>query len=376
MTKAKTFSFLVSALLLEYLGSKGGCQSASYSRGVRDTADIGCERSGKNSKTDQWFAESIELGRICKNYSNRFFNAIMGVEHNDEYCPSKDWGLGQVDNTLLQEKKLHQKAERFFDEEELNQRARQFLECCLSFDSSDAQINELISEIVAVNDISRKKARTKLAALHKRAEKLKEISEKASTAKRELSLSITGISSINSIPEKEAFEAICRLRFSLKLWLKYDAKFHKGMRELVESFWVYFYPKAQTLTESYVYSLLKWRFTKGRFKGRMLTTVKELEVLLSNGFKNHRRGCRKKVESIDFSYLIDRHYGEVTQLINSVLQRLDQNRSKSDWYDPLLMESFLDSLVDKVGDDTSKLVPYTKEMDDELEILLDGVEVD
>jgi hypothetical protein len=50
LTKPKTFSFLISALLLEYLGTSGGCQSARKSRTARDTADIGCERFSKGGE--------------------------------------------------------------------------------------------------------------------------------------------------------------------------------------------------------------------------------------------------------------------------------------------------------------------------------------
>jgi hypothetical protein len=157
----------------------------------------------------------------------------------------------------------------------------------------------------------------------------------------------------------------------LKAWLKYDTKVHKTSRKLVEEFWIYLPSEAQSGVENLACSLLEERRDERQIFSKLLNILKRAEEALV-----HNSNPRDRTQAQSLFLLSSRRNTEIDKFINSVFERIDQKHPKKDWYDPLLMEKCLDSLMDQVGNDISKLVPYTKEMDDELEVLLDGVEVD
>lgn len=287
------------------------------------------------------------------------FDAIMEVGYNSEYRQYYGQGL-QVDNLLFQDKEFYQGAERF-------------LEFCLSSDSSSAEIRELAAELVAAKRISKEDAERKLSVLVTKAQKLKTRLVRADQLKHEIKLAFLDSS------EGITTEALDKL----KLWLRCNIKIYKDFREIIRRFWAYFPFKARKSAEDLAYSFLDTKSQREEIAELVILcldfsipcSTKSISRVSSTR-KLRKKVTQKVLHKSELILLFARCEGEISQLTNAILKVIDQKHPSEDWCDPAVMELFLDSLMANVGDDSSSLVPYTKEMDNDLEALLDGVEVD
>jgi len=149
LTKPKTFSFLISALLLEYLGSSGGCQSVCNSLHTRDTADMRFERLKRLSniiaiKATWGIIEGVNTMRNCLPRIARQVNMPAPIDFGElpdlqQFADSSE--LSEVQQFLEMFRKQH-------------------LERCFLSELPDAGLKEFFIELAElrkqpVNDVTK-----------------------------------------------------------------------------------------------------------------------------------------------------------------------------------------------------------------------------
>ena len=247
-------------------------------------------------------------------------------------------------------------------EEVLCHELKHSLERCLSFNSHSAEEYEFCSEVAAVKSISLNEVRNKLSELRFKIKELDSTVVVRNNQKKKIKRSKT-LSSLlsNDFDFEKANISSRRLKYlgnQFKDFFLNSIKIYDVTTHLIEEFWDFLPLDIQSTIRDSIDSFYKEYATK-------------IDLNTSNTFFSQSPLGKTR----DLHDILLKHHRAIVRLVNAVFSA-SQLEGLCDCYDEDNMKLFLDFLAEDIGKNPSQLVPYTEEMDLELEELLKGVELE
>jgi hypothetical protein len=269
----------------------------------------------------------IDLGRLLR----FIFRLSVNMEDSSQY--SYRGTLRRVGCSITEKGKPYQ---------ELVQLSREFLESCLSNKNSEAEIYQFLTELAAEKRVSIEEIQSKISILAV-------IMDDLNKCVAKLDDSFLSNGTKRRIQKK-----------GLKEQLLVITQCNRVTEKVINDFWDYL-PQA-----------IQKKFRKLQLS---LLSVEAKEPFEKLQAKLDYYGRLSGIAQVKYQF-----YTSVLDLQSCTREKnLDDwlcQEEENDWYEPEIMKSFLDSLVEDVLSDQSKLIPYTEEMSAKARDLIADVYID